>query len=103
MTTHPVANYSSYTCICIHYNWQAKYLYQNFKGFKDPFFLHFLPKGSFLQTTRNLSFKKNQFDYERAHTHSSCYLATNKALLVIAVPLLAAKNGQRLLYNHIDF
>lgn len=35
--------------------------------------------------------KKNQFDYERAHTHSSCYLATNKALLVIAVPWLAKK------------
>lgn len=49
------------------------------------------PKVSFLDTTRNLSFEKNQFDYERAHTHSSCYLATNKALLVIAVPLLAAK------------
>lgn len=39
---------------------------------------------------KNPSFK-NQFDYGIAHTHSSCYLATNKALLVIAVQLSAAK------------
>lgn len=38
---------------------------------------------------------KNQFDYERAHSYSACYLATNKALLVIAVLLLCCKIGQR--------
>lgn len=37
---------------------------------------------------------KNQFDYERAHSYSACYLATNKALLVIAVLLLCCKIGQ---------
>lgn len=48
------------------------------------------PNSLFLQKSL-LKKKKNQFDYERAHTHSSCYLATNKALLVIAVPWLAKK------------
>jgi len=64
-----------------------------------------MSKSSFFETTRDLYFKKkkNLFDYERAHSHSSCYLATNKALLVIAVQLLAAKNGQRMFYYHIDF
>lgn len=38
---------------------------------------------------------KNQFDYERAHSYAACYLATNKALLVIAVLLLCCKIGQR--------
>lgn len=51
---------------------------------------------------KSLLKKNNQSDYERAHSHSSCYLATNKALLVIAVPLLAAKHGQRLFYYHLD-
>lgn len=39
--------------------------------------------------------KKNLFDYERAHSHSSCYLATNKALLVIAVLRLAVKKKKK--------
>lgn len=91
---------------------QAKDLWENFPDLN--FLLHLInvsmnlhPMAFFLQLEISpLKEKKNQFDYERAHTHSSCYLATNKALLVIAVALLAAKkkkNGQRLFYNHIDF
>lgn len=54
------------------------------------------PKGFFLTDyEQSRLLKKNQFDYERAHTHSSCYLATNKALLVIAVPQLAAKKKEK--------
>lgn len=54
------------------------------------------PKGFFLTDyEQSRLLKKNQFDYERAHTHSSCYLATNKALLVIAVPQLAAKKKKK--------